>query len=214
MGRTAGQRAGLTRQQVTDAAMELLREDGLDAVSMRRVAERLGVAPNSIYAHVADKAALVDDLIDAMLAGVPTPTDDGWRARIERVMRDSRRELLAHPDLVPFALVRQSVGPNALRLGEATLGALREAGLDGAAAVTGLQLLLVHTIGSAAFETGRTRDPDPAARGRRGRERAAEFGGVTAELSEPISRWSGDEVFERGLGWLLDGLVSGSADAR
>ena len=48
MGRTAGQRAGLTRQQVTDAAMRLLREDGLDAVSMRRVADRLGVAPNSI----------------------------------------------------------------------------------------------------------------------------------------------------------------------
>ena len=188
--------------------MELLREDGLDAVSMRRVADRLGVAPNSIYAHVADKAALVDELIDAMLAGVPTPTDDGWRARIERVMRDSRRELLRHPDLVPFALVRQSVGPNALRLGEVTLGALREAGLDGPAAVTGLQVLLVHTIGSAAFETGRAQDPEPAARSRRGRERAAEFGGGTAELSDPISRWSGDEVFERGLGWLLDGLVS------
>ncbi len=194
--------------------MDLLRSEGLDAVSMRRVADRLGVAPNSIYAHVADKAALVDELIDATLGGVATPTDDGWRARIERVMRDSRRELLAHPDLVPFALVRQSVGPNALRLGEVTLGALREAGLDGPAAVTGLQVLLVHTIGSAAFETGRTGDPDPAARGRRGRERAAEFGGVTAELSEPISRWSGDEVFERGLGWLLDGLVSGSGRAR
>lgn len=188
--------------------MALLREEGLDAVSMRRVADRLGVAPNSIYAHVADKAALVDELIDAMLAGVPTPTDDGWRARIERVMRDSRRELLRHPDLVPFALVRQSVGPHALRLGEVTLGALREAGLDGPAAVTGLQVLLVHTIGSAAFETGRAQDPEPAARSRRGRERAAEFGGVTAELSDPISRWSGDEVFERGLGWLLDGLVS------
>ena len=66
--------------------MALLREDGLDAVSMRRVADRLGVAPNSIYAHVADKAALIDELIDAMLAGVPTPTDDGWRARIERVI--------------------------------------------------------------------------------------------------------------------------------
>lgn len=188
--------------------MRLLREDGLDAVSMRRVADRLGVAPNSIYAHVADKAALVDELIDAILAGVPTPTDDGWRARIERVMRDSRRELLRHPDLVPFALVRQSVGPNALRLGEVTLGALREAGLDGPAAVTGLQVLLVHTIGSAAFETGRALDPEPAARSRRGRERATDFGGVTAELSDPISRWSGDEVFERGLGWLLDGLVS------
>lgn len=188
--------------------MELLREDGLDAVSMRRVADRLGVAPNSIYAHVADKAALVDELINAMLRGVPTPTDDGWRARIERVMRDSRRELLRHPDLVPFALVRQSVGPNALRLGEVTLSALREAGLDGPAAVTGLQVLLVHTIGSAAFETGRAQDPEAAARSRRGRERAADFGGVTAELSDPISRWSGDEVFERGLGWLLDGLVS------
>ena len=211
MGRTVGQRAGLTREQITDAAMGLLRDEGLDAVSMRRVADRLGVAPNSIYAHVADKAALIDELIDAMLGGVPTPTDDGWRERIERVMRDSRRALLAHPDLVPFALVRQSVGPNALRLGEVTLTSLREAGLDGAEAVTGLQVLLVHTIGSAAFETGRTQDPEPAARSRRGRERAVDFGGVTAELSEPISRWSGDEVFERGLAWLLDGLVSDAA---
>jgi TetR/AcrR family transcriptional regulator, tetracycline repressor protein len=90
-------------------------------------------------------------------------------------------------------------------------GALREAGIDGPAAVTGLQVLLVHTIGSAAFETGRSQDPDPTARSRRGRERAAEFGGITAELSGPISRWSGEEVFERGLGWLLDGLVSHDA---
>lgn len=191
--------------------MALLREDGLEAVSMRRVADRLGVAPNSLYAHVADKAALVDELIDAMLGRVATPTDDGWLARIERVMRDSRRELLAHPDLVPFALVRQSVGPNALRLGEVTLGALREAGLDGPAAVTGLQVLLVHTIGSAAFETGRAQDPAPAARRERGRERAAGFGGLTEELSDPISRWSGDEIFERGLAWLLDGLVRDAA---
>ena len=144
--------------------MGLLREDGLDAVSMRRVAERLGVAPNSIYAHVADKAALIDDLIDAMLGDVPTPTDHGWRERIERVMRDSRRALLAHPDLIPFALVRQSVGPNALRLGEVTLTALHETGLNGPESVTGLQVLLVHTIGSAAFETGRAQDPEPAAR--------------------------------------------------
>jgi len=194
--------------------MGLLREDGLDAVSMRRVAERLGVAPNSIYAHVADKAALIDDLIDAMLGDVPTPTDHGWRERIERVMRDSRRALLAHPDLIPFALVRQSVGPNALRLGEVTLTALHETGLNGPESVTGLQVLLVHTIGSAAFETGRAQDPEPAARRLRGRERAADFGGVTAELSDPISRWSGDEVFERGLGWLLDGLVSDAASPR
>jgi TetR/AcrR family transcriptional regulator, tetracycline repressor protein len=212
MARTAGQRAGLTRQQVTDAAMGLLREEGLEAVSMRRVADRLGVAPNSIYAHIADKAALIDELIDAMLGGVPSPAVDGaWRERIVSVMRSSRQQLLAHPDLVPFALVRQSVGPNALRLGEVTLTALREAGLGGPAAVTGLQVLLVHTIGSAAFETGRAQDPEPTARRRRGRERAADFGGVTAELSEPISRWSGDEIFERGLGWLLDGLVSATA---
>ncbi|WP_344294457.1 TetR/AcrR family transcriptional regulator [Agromyces neolithicus] len=214
MGRTAGQRAGLTRERITDAAMGLLRDDGLEAVSMRRLADRLGVAPNSIYAHIADKAALIDELIDAILGGVPTPADGGWRERIERIMGDSRRELLAHPDLIPFALVRQSVGPNALRLGEVTLTALREAGLDGPEAVTGLQVLLVHTIGSAAFETGRAQDPEPAARIRRGRERAEEFGGVTAELSEPISHWSGDAVFERGLGWLLDGLVSDAASRR
>lgn len=135
------------------------------------------------------------------------------RSRAARV-RWAGSSLLAHPDLIPFALVRQSVGPNALRLGEVTLGALRKAGLDGPAAVTGLQVLLVHTIGSAAFETRRSQDPDPAARSRRGRERAAGFGGITAELSEPISRWSGEEVFERGLGWLLDGLVPDAASPR
>ena len=211
MARTVGQRAGLTKAQIVDSAMRQLERHGLDGVSMRRVADDLGVAPNSIYAHVADKAALIDELLDATLGAVPIPEHGDWRDRVVEIMRGSRRMLLAHPDLIPFALVRQSVGRNALALGEATLTALREAGLDGPASVTGLQVMLVHTIGSAAFETGRARDPDPAARRRRGRERAEQFGGVTAELSGEIARWSGDDVFEQGLGWLLDGLVPASA---
>ena len=79
MARTVGQRAGLTREQITDAAMGLLRDEGLEAVSMRRVADRLGVAPNSIYAHVADKAALVDELIDAMLGVLRHGGRCDWR---------------------------------------------------------------------------------------------------------------------------------------
>lgn len=205
--RTVGQRAGLDRKAVVGAALTLLRREGLDAVSMRRVADHLGVAPNAIYSYVADKQALIDELLDAVLADVPNPTEAGWRDRIVTVMGASRRALLAHPDLIPFALVRQSVGPNALRLGEVTLAALRDAGVEGAAAVTGLQVLLVQTIGSAAFESARIRDADPSARSRRGREKAAEFGGLTAELSTSIAHWDGEVNFQRGLGWLLDGLT-------
>jgi TetR/AcrR family transcriptional regulator, tetracycline repressor protein len=207
MTRLVGTRAGLTREAVVDAAFALLHENGLEGVSMRRIAERVGVAPNAIYTHIPDKSALLDELVDGMLAGVPDPDDGNWRERILSVMRGSREQLLRHPDLIPLALTRQSVGPNALRLGEHTLRALADAGVHGPAAVDAMQGLLIYTIGSAAFESGRTHDPDPAHRRQRGRDRALAHGGVTADLAEPMARFAGDAVFEKGITALIDGFT-------
>lgn len=208
MARTAGQRAGLTRDQVVAAAADVLASDGLDAVSMRRVADRLGVAPNALYAHVPDKSALVDELVETMLATVPDPPPGSWRSRVLAVLRDSRAALLAHPDLVPTLLTRQSTGPHALRLGEHLLRALADAGLTGPDAATATQGLLVWTIGCAAFESGRLGDPDPEGRRARGRGRAAAAGGLSAETADHLAAFAADAVFERGLAALLDGFAA------
>ncbi|PJJ62366.1 putative glycolipid-binding domain-containing protein [Compostimonas suwonensis] len=74
-------------------------------------------------------------------------------------------------------------------------------------AVHALQVLLIHTIGSAAFEVPRRDDPDPQSRRARGRAEASRIGGHTGRLSEPMSRFPGDEVFRSGLDWLLDGMT-------
>ena len=79
MTRSPGQRAGLTYAAVLAAARELLAEGGLPALSMRSLANRLGVAPNALYSHVGSKTALLDDLLDDLLALVaaPNPHDAG-----------------------------------------------------------------------------------------------------------------------------------------
>jgi TetR/AcrR family transcriptional regulator, tetracycline repressor protein len=89
MGRSPGERAGIRRDDVVEAALAILRRDGLDAVSMRRVATDLGVAPNALYSHVPDKSALIDAMMDAVLVDVTVPVRGGWRARLEGTLADA-----------------------------------------------------------------------------------------------------------------------------
>ncbi len=218
MGRKRGERAGLSHDQVVTAALEILREDGLDALSMRRVASELGVAPNALYTHVPDKAGLIDAILDAVLADVVIPRRGTWRARIERLLLDSRRVLLDHPDLVPLFMVRQTNGPNALRLGEALLEQCHRGGMSGEQAARALQVLLVHTIGATAFEVPRLRDPAPEERRRRGRQAVdvldpQEFPHTTS-TAQALTSHPGEELLRLGIRWLLDGLSAEATHQR
>lgn len=211
MTRFPGTRAGITKDDVLTAALTVLESDGLEAVSMRRVAAEVGVAPNALYSHIRDKSELIDELIDRVLAQVAVPTGGTWRERLVDLLTDTHRVLLAHPDLVPHCLARQAVRPNALRLGEVMLEALALAGVTGERAVRALQVLLIHTIGATAYEIPRRDDPDPEARRRRGREAAQALDAsshprITA-LADPMSTYPGDRVFRLGLTWLLDGIA-------
>jgi TetR/AcrR family transcriptional regulator, tetracycline repressor protein len=212
MSRSPGERAGLSSEQVLDAALAVLRRDGLGGLSMRRVASALGVAPNALYSHVPTKDALLDGVIDRVLGEVAVPERGGWRARVEALMRDSRRVLLEHPDLIPHVLARQTTGPNALRLGEATLEQLARGGVPGERGVRALQVLLIHTIGAAAFEAPRRAEPDPAARTARARAAATALDPAThprtTESADALAAHPGDEVFTSGLRWILDGLTA------
>jgi AcrR family transcriptional regulator len=184
--RGPGQRAGLSRDRVLDAATDLLAERG--TVTMRAVAQQLGVAPNALYSHVADKTELVDGVLDRVLAQVEAPPLDAAGdpgAALHRLMTSTHDVLLRHPQLVPAFLARQGArGENAQRLGAVLLEHLAAAGITGDAAREALRVLIVYTIGFAAFDGAADERPLPR-----------------AELRA---------TFERGLGWLITGII-GSA---
>ncbi|HWO50921.1 MAG TPA: helix-turn-helix domain-containing protein [Ornithinibacter sp.] len=188
--RGPGQRAGLDTLQVLAAARAVLREDGVQALSLRAVARRLGVAPNTLYSHVAGKDDLLDLVLDDVLGGVVVPGEeevrrDPWGA-VRAIMLDSYDVLLAHPALVPAYLDRQGArGVQARRLGVVTMRALGNAGLDEESAREAMRVLIVNTVGFAAFSA---------------RPEGAGAGVIRA-----------DELrrnFENGLGWLLAGIGS------
>jgi TetR/AcrR family tetracycline transcriptional repressor len=185
--RTPGQRAGLTHAQVLSAAYELLAEQGIEAVTMRAIAQRLGVSPNALYSHVESKAALIDDMLDGVLASVQTPdpqTDDP-RAGLHSVMTSTYEVLLDHQDLVPLYLARQGArGPNAQHLGEIMTSLLARADVTGPQAREALRVLIVYTIGFAAFATGTL---------------------IPNDAPEPPTRELTTN-FDSGLHWLLTGI--------
>ena len=171
-GRGPGQRAGLTREAVLAAAREQLTEGGLDGLTMRALARRLAVAPNALYSHVSGKTGLVDELLDELLASVRTPDGDvdDPVAGLTEVMASTYAVLTAHPDVVPLYLARQGArGPNAVRLGEVMDVLLVRAGVTGPAVAEARRVLIIHTIGSAAFATSAPDDerPIPADESRR-----------------------------------------------
>jgi len=171
---------------VIAAARALMEQEGLDALTMRALARRLGVAPNALYSHVATKTALVDDVLDDVLAAVRAPDSDrrDWQGGLRLMMASTHAVLLEHPDLVPLYLARQGArGPNAQRLGEIMLALLARGGLTGARAREAQRALIVHAIGSAAFASGAREAVGPP----------------RAELVR---------TFERGLGWLLAGIAA------
>ena len=213
--RGPGRRAGLTADAVLEAGRQLVEHDGVEALTMRRLAERLGVAPNSLYSHFPDKSALLDAILDSLLAGIEV--DDvqrmDWREGLVALMGESRRMLLAHADLLPHLFSRPMRGPQATRLGEETLALLARGGVAGPPAVNALRALLTFTFGSVALDAPRRTEPDPE--GRR-RASAAAFSSApgsprVAELADSLSRPPADGAFETGLRWLIEGIEQTSA---
>jgi TetR/AcrR family transcriptional regulator, tetracycline repressor protein len=209
--RTAGQRAGLSREAVLGAARRVADDQGVDHLTMRRLAAELGVTPNALYTYFPDKEALLDALVDDLLAGIePGDPDEGdWRDGLVRVMDGSRRLLLAHPRLVSVFLARPGLGPNAARLGEISFRLLRRGGLEGDRAVEAFRVLLTYSLGFAAFQAPRLQ-VDAAARAETAEavfaglppDRFPEMRSLAGHLAGPTT----DRHFHTGLRWLLEGI--------
>ncbi|UFS93305.1 TetR/AcrR family transcriptional regulator [Nocardia huaxiensis] len=109
-----GPKPKLTVEDIADTAIRLADSDGLAAVTLRRVAEELGVTAMSLYGYVPSKAELLDLIADRVLRDYPMPADDGagWRPRLEAVARANWSLYLAHPWLLQIAASRPVPGPH------------------------------------------------------------------------------------------------------
>lgn len=131
-----GKRRPLDQQQIVRAALALLDEVGLDALTMRTLAERLNVKAASLYRHVRDKDELLALLGDEISAEIPfPPAAGGWKRQLTELAWNVRRGLLAHRDAARVLANTPPAGPRRLRHIEALLRILRTAGLKGRDAV-------------------------------------------------------------------------------
>lgn len=126
--------ARLDRDSVLRVGLELADESGLGAVTLRRLADRIGVTPMALYRHVAGKADLLDGMADLLYAELDVPEPEGdWWSELAALAHSVRRVLLAHPAAAPL-FSRPLARPHSVKLGEALLGALRRAGFPPAEA--------------------------------------------------------------------------------
>ncbi|MFE3291255.1 TetR/AcrR family transcriptional regulator [Rhodococcus sp. NPDC059234] len=148
-------RTGLGVDAIVAAGVELADAEGLEAVSMRRLAERLGVGAMSLYTHVPGKSVLVDLMQDATLADLYADPDEparaagGWRGGVEFVVYRNWDLYRRHPWLLQLAGARPVLGPNTSRKYEAELRPLDGIGLTDVEMDAVLSLVLSHVTGTA-----------------------------------------------------------------
>jgi len=136
----------LTRQGIIDAALAIMRDEGLHKVTMRRIATALDTGPASLYVYVENTGDLHAQILDALLGPVvaTTPATGPWRDRLKALLTSYRDLLVQHPELARMAMTTQPSGPNFMALAEAILALLSEGGVTDQAAAWGLDLLLLY----------------------------------------------------------------------
>ncbi|MCW2719727.1 TetR/AcrR family transcriptional regulator C-terminal domain-containing protein [Pseudonocardia sp.] len=121
MAEQVERRPVLTREAVFAAALALIDTDGVDALSMRRLGRALGHDPMRLYRHVASKDALLDGVVELVMAELRVPASDDWEQALRRTAHSFRAIALAHPHVVPLLVTR----PLATPLGRRPPGTLR-----------------------------------------------------------------------------------------
>jgi len=155
-------RTPLSPEAIVDAALELLDAEGLEAVTMRRVAERLDTGPASFYQHISGKDELLELLFDRIAAEVerppaPAPGED-WQEPLKQLLRSLRRVLTGHRDIAYVALGRIPTGANALAVAEAMLAIMDRGGVPPAIATYATDTLSLFVAATAYEDSIRETD--------------------------------------------------------
>ena len=216
--KAATPRRALSRELIVATALEVLRAEGMDAVSMRRVASELGTGPASLYAHVTGRDELLDLLYDQVVGTIPLfePDPARWREQVTQLWIDSRDALARAGDIARYSLGRVPMGPNALRIAELTMTVLRAGGVPDQAVAWAVDVVGMFVTAEAV------EDAVTARLAREGRDPQeyydqvhAYFAGIPADrfpviaaLVPQLMNGTGDERFRFGLELLVGGLAA------
>ena len=162
--RSTRREIGLSRARVCAEALALVDEEGLEALSMRRLGARIGCEAMSLYRHVKDKADLLDALHAAVLGNLEPeePTEQQrrpeWRALLGGLARALRSALLRHPNVLPLFTMRPVSAPEAVATVARVHAALLGDGFTARDTERAIMVVGMFTIGHAVFEKNERRD--------------------------------------------------------
>jgi TetR/AcrR family tetracycline transcriptional repressor len=208
-----GRPARLSAAQVVAEARHVAAREGIERLTMRRLADALAVMPNALYTYFPHKAAILDAILDDLLGDVERPGSRvGWQNALVSIMSSYRNLLLAQPGLIALTVSRPMYGPNALRLREDMLTLFRRGDLEDADLVCAFLALFAFTTGFVAFETARApgqRDTDQRAHGHRLHASLPEDAfPTTRALANRLATRPGDHEFAHGLHGVIAGFAT------
>ncbi|EME56652.1 TetR/AcrR family transcriptional regulator [Amycolatopsis decaplanina] len=205
--------APLSRELIVRAAIRLADADGLDAVSLRKIATALDAGPMRLYGYIEGKDELLDLMVDAAHAEI-RPAGDDWREMLRSLADATRRAVHRHEWLADLLGGRPQLGPNALANAETVMAALGEVGVDSVMPV--VSAVNAYTIGAVRREIAERRAERATGMDERRwqatlgpyLERSFATGKLPAlaTVVRDAVHLNADETFRMGLDFLLDGI--------
>ncbi len=199
----------LSADLIFAAALRLVDDEGLEALTMRHLAETIGVATMSLYSHVDTKEDVVRGVLNLVTGELtlPTPDTPPWDA-LRMINRAFRRAALRHPNLVPLIMQAPPAGAEGLRTLEAALGALRRAGMEPALAAPAYRMMASFAIGFVSLECGGFFRPVDVAAGERDAPKESSALPRIAEMAPYLADWDPGEEFEGGMDAIISVLTT------
>jgi AcrR family transcriptional regulator len=205
-------KAPLGEDVVVGAALEILKSEGLEAVTMRRVAAALDTGAASLYVYVSGRDGLLQAMLDRVIAAVELkpPDPSCWRGQLHSLLARMRRALVAHPGIAAMTLAEPPTTEAVLRLVENLLGILLAGGLDPQDAAWACDIFVLLATAAAIEADARRADP---------REQADEiyqrFAGLSPDRFPLIAAHAaqmvagdGDERFRVAIDVVIDGMLA------
>lgn len=204
----------LSRERITEAAVALLDEEGMERLTMRHLAERLGVGATTLYWHIDTKDDVVDLATDAIFAEALNPDgeDENWRENVVALLSGCRAMLLRHPWCAALPLRRRpSIGPNFLTWLEFLQATLSRAGFDAQQTQASCWLLYNHVSGSVASQSNLQWSMTQRASAQEELRRQQDKYPTLVEYEYMLDE-SWEENFHLGVKLVLDGLEAQLSD--
>jgi AcrR family transcriptional regulator len=209
-------KAPLSRDGVIQAGLKVLREEGIEGVTMRRVASELDTGAASLYVYVANREDLLNQMFDAVVGEVDLgdgPDPQRWREQLVAILTAARDAMDRYPGIARVPLANVPTGPNATRAADQMLGILRAGGVDDRSAAWFTDAVSLY-LNAASYETSIY-----AEAGRQAEVVGEEVGDAFSRLDPAdypniaallpmLTKGDGDERFAFGLQLMINGLLN------